>query len=150
MEEIYMSGLNDRTIESIKKSPDILRYQESHCHRNSLELYNGDIMDNLNGQIGYTIINRSIVEGFAIIENIVFPHIWNCFTIRKNDDIQKEYIDITKALFFNDKSARYFETEQYNSDVLERNNANGCVFSDDTKIIAEQYAFDNNLEYRES
>lgn len=149
MEEIYISGLNEKTIESIKQSPDILKYQVGHCHRNSMELCNGVIMDNLYSQIGYTIINRSIVEGFALIDDIVFPHIWNCFSIKNKDGVQKEYYDITKTLYFNDKSVRYFEITHYNSEILERNNKKGSVFSDETKKIAKQYALENNYKYKE-
>lgn len=72
MNEIKISGLNDKAIESIKQSSDFFRYQKGQCHRNALELYEGKIMDNLYDQIGYTIISRSIVEGFAIIDGIVF------------------------------------------------------------------------------
>jgi len=148
MEEIYISGLNDRTIESIKNSPEILRYQENHCHRNSLELYKGDIMDCLYDQIGYTIINRSIVEGFAVIDDIVFPHIWNAFSISKDDVDSTEYIDISKALFFNDKIVRYFKTKSYDVDTLERNNENRSVFSVETKEMAQKFASENYLNYK--
>ena len=150
MEEIEITEFPEPTIESIKKSSEFYKYEEGQCHRNSLELCNGDIMDSLFGQMEYTITNRSIVEGFAIIDGDVFPHIWNYFTICKDNDIRMEYIDITKSLFFNDKSVRYFKMANYDVETLERNNDNGCVFSEETKKMAKQYASDNGLEYKES
>ena len=38
----------------------------------------------------------------------------------------------------------------YDVETLERNNDNGCVFSEETKKMAKQYASDNGLEYKES
>ena len=99
MEEIKITEFLEPTIESIKKTPEFFKYEEGKCHRNSMELYKGDIMDSLFSELEYTITNRSIVEGFAIIDGIVFPHIWNCFIICKGNNEQIEYIDISKSLF---------------------------------------------------
>lgn len=149
MEEIKITELNEATIKSIKKSTDFFRYEEKSCHRNSLELSKGEIMDFLFEKLGYTIISRSVVEGFAVIEKVVFPHIWNSFSIKKGDETREENIDISKSLFFNDKIVRYFKIKSYDVDTLERNNENGSVFSEETKEIAKQFVSENDLKYKE-
>jgi hypothetical protein len=151
MEEIKITELHESTIESIKKTSEFFVYEEGCCHRNSLEIYTGDIIDSLFSKIGYTITSRSIVEGFAVVidDNIVFPHIWNAFSISKDDVVSTEYIDISKSLFFNEKIVRYFKIKNYDVDTLERNNENGSVFSIETKEIAKQFASENDLKYKE-
>ena len=151
MEEIKITDLHESTIDSIKKTSEFFVYEEGCCHRNSLELYKGDVIDTLFCKIGYTITSRSIVEGFAVVidDSIVFPHIWNSFSIKKGDKTSEEYIDISKSLFFNDKSVRYFKTKSYDVDTLERNNENRSVFSVETKEMAQDYATKNELLYKE-
>ena len=149
MEEIKITELNELTIDSIKQTSDFFVYEEGHCHRNSLEIYTGDIIDSLFDKIGYTITSRSIVEGFAVIDDNVFPHIWNAFSISKDDVVSTEYIDISKSLFFNDKIVRYFKTKSYDVETLERNNENGSVFSVETKEMAQKFASENYLNYKE-